>query len=416
LGRVAAGTWFAWSPDGSRLAFVVGHVLQVGTTAGRVLLRKRLSDVWAYLLWNGNSRVVGYGYCGCRVKSVDVRTGRISAASNRFALQTSADGRHAVLTAPSGAGFAIEVAPTAGGAARTYAHAPGCDQDGQWHADATSFQFVPGSRSLVVNSYCQPLADLYSVSAGGGTPNRITSSRSDHSAPALSPDGSQIAYSLDQCSPQGCVLSSSGIDVLNVDGRGERVLTSNPDCAPPTYGPFGPPAIGDFTPAWSPNGKTILFSRRVCGGDSELYTVPANGGAVHDLGIGGSQPAWGPSRIAYIAGSFIWTANPDGTDPVQIDGGHSYSPSWSPEGGLTYLKGNKNNYPSYYGNTLVVSGKQTTLPFAAAASVAWSLGSRLVVTAQKTKTAPFDVYSVNPDGSGPIQLTRNYGAADASWR
>jgi hypothetical protein len=36
--------------------------------------------------------------------------------------------------------------------------------------------------------------------------------------------------------------------------------------------------------------------------------------------------------------------------------------------------------------------------------------------AQKTKTAPFDVYSVNPDGSGPIQLTRNYGADGASRR
>jgi Tol biopolymer transport system component len=422
LGRLApeqavTGTWFAWSPDGSRLAFVVGHVLQVRTTAGRVLLRKRLSDVWAYLLWNGNNRVVGYGVCGCRVKKVDLRTGKTSASSNRFALQTSADGGRAVLTAPSGTDFAIQVARTAGGAAKTYAHVPGCDQNGQWNADATSFQFVPRSRSLVFNSYCQPLADLYSVSAGGGTPNRITSSRSDHSAPALSPDGSEIAYSFDPCSPHGCVYSSSGIRVLSVDGSGEHVLTTNADCPPPTYGPFETPAIGDFTPAWSPGGKTILFSRRVCGGDPELFTVAASGGAVHDLGIGGGQPAWGPSRIAYIVGSFIWTANPDGSNPVKIDGGLSYSPAWSPDGRLTYLKGNKNNYRGYYGNTLVVSGKQTTLPFASVSSVAWSTdGSRLVVTAQQTTTAPFDVYSVNPDGSEPVRLTQNYGADGASWR
>jgi Tol biopolymer transport system component len=414
--QAVTGVWFAWSPDGSRLAFVVGHLLQVRTTTGRVLLQKRLPDVWAYLLWNGNSRVAGFGLCGCRVKSVDIRTGKLSVASDRFALQTSADGRRAVLTAPSGADFAIQVAPTAGGAAKTYAHVPGCDQNGQWHANATSFQFVPGSRSVVFNSYCQPTADLYTVSAAGGTVNRITSPRSDHSAPALSPDGSEIAYSLDQCSPQGCILSSSGIHIVNVDGSGDRVLTSNPDCPPPTYGPFETPAIGDFTPAWSPDGMTIVFSRRSCGGGSELYTVPASGGAVHDLGIGGSQPAWGPSRIAYIVGSFIWTANPDGSNPVRLDGGLSYSPTWAPDGRLTYLKGNRNNFSGYHGNTLVVAGKQTTLPFAAVASASWSPGSRLVVTAQKTATAPFDVYSVNPDGSDPIRLTQNYGADGASWR
>jgi Tol biopolymer transport system component len=347
---------------------------------------------------------------------VNIRTGKVSSASDRFALQTSADGRHAILTAPSGADFAIRVAPTAGGAAKSYAHVPGCDQNGQWHANATSFQFVPGSRSLVFNSYCQPTADLYTVAAGGGTVNRITNPRSDHSAPALSPDGSEIAYSFDPCSPHGCFYSSSGIRVLNVDGSGERVLTSNPDCAPPTYGPLGPPAIGDFTPAWSPDGTKILFSRLRCGGSaSELYTIPANGRAVHDLGIAGTQPTWGPSRIAYIVGSFIWTANPDGTNPVQIDGGLPYSPMWSADGRLTYLRGNKNNALGYYGNTLVVSGKQTTLPFAAVASVAWSRdGTRLVVTAQKTVTAPFDVYSVNPDGSDPVQLTQNYGVDGAS--
>src|SRR5262249_26969599 len=107
----------------------------------------------------------------------------------------------------------------------------------------------------------------------------------------------------------------------------------------------------------------------------------------------------------------------DGTNPVQIDGGPAYSPAWSPDGRLAYLKRNRHgSYPDYYGNTLVVSGTQTTLPFAAVSSVAWSRdGTRLVVTAQKTKTAPFDVYSIKTDGSESIQLTKNYGVSSASW-
>lgn len=421
LGRLTpeqaiVGTWLTWSPDGSRLAFVSGRTFQVRTTTGRVLLRKRLRDDWAYLVWDGNRHVVGYGSCGCRVKSIDIRTGKVSPASVRFVRQTSTNGKLAILTSPSGAGFAIQVARTAGGPPKTYAPLPGCDQDGGWLADASSFKFVPGSRSLVYGSACwQPTGDLYSVPASGGAAHQITSSRSDHSVPALSPEGSEIAYSWNKCSPHGCRGGSYGIRVLNVDGDGERELTNTAECPPPSYGPIEQRASGDFAPAWSPGGATIVFSRLSCVAGPELYTVPASGGAVHDLGIVGSQPAWGPSRIAYTVGTGVWTANPDGTHPVQIDGGFSYSPAWSPDGRLAYLKG-KRGYPDNYGNTLVVGSTRTTLPFETVSNLAWSPdGTRLVVTAQKTTTAPFDVYTVEPDGTDPIRLTTNFGASDASW-
>lgn len=419
--QAIAGTWFAWSPDGSRLAFVSGRAFQVRTATGRVLVRKRVPKDWAFLVWDGNSRVVGFGDCGCRAEGIDIRTGKMSPASNRFAQPTSPNGKLAVLTPPRGAGFAIQVAWTAGGPPRTYAHVPGCSEVG-WHADASFLQLVPGNRSLVYGSYCpQPTSDLYSVPPGGGAAHRITSSRADHSAPALSPDGSKIAYSWNQCS-HGCRSGSYGIRVLNVDGSGERVLT-NPAACRPTF-TFPPPAQGDLTPTWSPDGTTILFSR-VCGAAAELYAIPANGGdAVHDLGIAGSQPAWGPSRIAYVgAGQSlpdegVWTVKPDGTDPIHVTGGLlSYSPAWSPDGRLAYLQGTRPYSPASYGNTLVVGSTKTTLPFAAVSSLGWSpAGTRLVVTAQKTKTAPFDVYSIEPDGSNPIKLTQNYGALSVSGR
>jgi Tol biopolymer transport system component len=45
--------------------------------------------------------------------------------------------------------------------------------------------------------------------------------------------------------------------------------------------------------------------------------------------------------------------------------------------------------------------------------------TRFVVTARTTSggAAPFDVYTVNIDGSKPKQLTQNYDALDlAGWR
>jgi len=50
-------------------------------------------------------------------------------------------------------------------------------------------------------------------------------------------------------------------------------------------------------------------------------------------------------------------------------------------------------------------------------ALAWSPdGTRLVVTARATATAPVDVYTVNPNGSDPIRLTQNYDAGGVTWR
>lgn len=408
-----------WSPDGSRLALVSGRAFQVRTTTGRLLLRKRAPQDFGWLSWDGDGRVVlaGYGRCGCHARSVDVRTGRTSPASDRFTHPTSPDGKLAVLQAPSGAGFAIQVARTAGGSPHTYTHVPGCNRGGSLSADAGQFQFVPGSRSIVYTSDCwSPPDDLYSVPADGGAVRQITKPGSDQSQPALSPDGSKAAYSAAPCANSASSLCAAPADirVLGLDGSGERVVTNPPACTayPKTF------PNGDFAPAWSPDGTTILFSRQSCGSDvlGELVTVPASGGPVHDLGIAGSQPAWGPSRIAYtvVAGQTaadlgLWTANPDGTDPVRVaDAG--YSPAWSPDGRLAYLTHSKRG-------TLVVGSTQLTLPFASVSSVSWSPdGTRLVVAARRAGTAASDVYTVNPDGTDPVRLTTNYDASTVSGR
>jgi Tol biopolymer transport system component len=395
--------WATWSPDGSRVALASKRALQIRTATGRVLLQRKFPHDywWNHVGWDGDGRVVlaGYGSCRCHVRSVDILTGKTSRASHRWAAQTSADGRLAVLRTPSGDGFDIQVARTAGGRPRTYLHTPRCG-GGQ-------FGFVPASRSLLYTSNCwEPPHGLYSVPAGGGAAHQITKPGSDNWQPALSPDGGDVAYSLASSAP-------SDIRVLNVDGSGERTLTEPPACT-------GLPKVspnGDFEPSWSPDGTTILFSRQSCGnhGLGELYTVSANGGAVHDLGLAGSNPVWGPSRIAYDVGAGstaaalgVWTANPDGTDPVRVDSS-GYSPAWSPDGQLAYLKATK--HP-----TLVVGSTQTTLPFAYVASVAWAAnGTRLVVTALEAGTAAFDVYTINPDGTDPVRLTEDYGASGASW-
>jgi Tol biopolymer transport system component len=399
-GEVSGGP--AWSPNGSLLAAIVAHKLEVLTRTGGVVLRKPLSGNHG-LVWNGDTRVVlgAYGSCQCQAKSLDIRTGKISAASDLWFAPLSADRKQAIEARKSGSQFAVDVAPTAGGAPKTYAHVPGCYSDMALGPAVDSLQFVGRSRSLLYASLCyEPFSQLYTVAPGGGTPRELTGAVPYAVEPALSPDGSHIAYSWARLTGLSCGGCPSQIRVVNADGTGEHTLTTPPDC---TY---------DVSPTWSPDGTTILYSQSDCNTAPELYTISAAGGTAHDLHVAGASPASGPSRIAYVDRSKspgIWTANPDGSDPVRV-ATSGVSPAWSADGRLAYLTGKQ-------GTTVVVGSSQVTLPFAQVTSLAWSPdGTRFVVTARKNDAPALDVYTVKTDGSDPVRLTTNYDASGASWR
>ena len=85
-----------------------------------------------------------------------------------------------------------------------------------------------------------------------------------------------------------------GLYVVNADGSGRRELTR----------------AKYSTPAWSPDGRTLVFAR-----SGQLYIVNADGSGEQNLtkGSGGAAaPAWSPdgSRIAFLryqGTRFAWT-------------------------------------------------------------------------------------------------------------
>lgn len=100
---------------------------------------------------------------------------------------------------------------------------------------------------------------LYSVSANGGTPRRLTPVGQFASDAVWSPDGSQIAYS--------AVTERQNFDVyvMGADGSDPRRLTED--------------AGWDAPVGWSPDGLTVLI-RTQRGGSWDVATVPAAGGPV----------------------------------------------------------------------------------------------------------------------------------------
>ena len=392
-GQVTGGP--AWSPNGQLLAVIAGGWLVVRTPSGEgVLVHQRLGTFPHALAWDGNDRVVvgGYGSCACQAKSVDVNTGKSSPASSRWFAPLSANRKLAALTPKSGSGYAIQVAPPAGGAGTTYSHIPAGYDDGPV-APVQALQFAGLTRSLVYASYNpEPFSNLYSVAPTGGTPRQLAV-KPYATSPSLSPDGSKIAYVWAPYTGMTCKGCASQIRVANADGSGTHILTTPQDC---TF---------DSSPTWSPDGNTIVFSEDACDSPGELFTVPSGGGSRHDLRLAGINPAWGPAKIAYEGTGGIWTANPDGSNPTKVGAGHD--PAWSSTGMLAYLTGSSG---------VTVGQSHVNLPFASVASLAWSPdGTHLVVTARKTKNSIPDVYTVKTDGTDPVRLTTNYDASGASW-
>jgi len=121
------------------------------------------------------------------------------------------------------------------------------------------------------------LNSLYEVDADGGEPRRLTGDDEDATMPVFSPDGSLLAY---RHAPEDGTYPHHGqIAVMNADGSGRRILTASLDrqCTP-----F--PLIRE--PAW--DGDRIVF-RVEDGGNVHLYSVAADGSGEPELLVGGER-------------------------------------------------------------------------------------------------------------------------------
>jgi Tol biopolymer transport system component len=164
---------------------------------------------------------------------------------------------------------------------------------------------------------------LYVIDAKGGTPHLIAKSYGAWllGAPAWSPDGSRIAYTVYlEGGPEGLTYQ---IWTVNPDGTDPRPLVDLGECG-------GGGCSGGL--AWSPDGSTLTFHSRRASlvgtvAIQRIYSVRADGSGLHRINEHGFQPAWSPdgSRIAYLrdygfAEVGLYTMAVDGSDVRQVEG------------------------------------------------------------------------------------------------
>ena len=139
---------------------------------------------------------------------------------------------------------------------------------------ATAPSYAPDGGRIVFESDRSGTQQLYVMPASGGEPQRISFGDGRYGTPVWSPRGDMIAFTK---SHQG----RFHIGVMRTDGSEERLLTAS---------------FLDEGPTWAPNGRVIMFTREVAGGNPSLYTVDISGRNLRrlPLDMSASDPAWSP--------------------------------------------------------------------------------------------------------------------------
>ncbi len=194
----------------------------------------------------------------------------------------------------------------------------------------------PDGRSFVYAKETTPgNLDIYLQRVGGQSVTNLTAdSQESDMQPRFSPDGEYIAFQSNR--------DGGGIFVMGATGESVRRLTR-----------FG------FNPAWSPDGREIVFATESVEtdprdrlGDSGLWIVGLDVGEPRLAFEGDAvHPDWSPNgfRIAYwaIAGGQrdIWTITSAGEEPVPVteDAEVDWNPVWSPDGRFLYFSSDRSS-------------------------------------------------------------------------
>ncbi len=184
--------------------------------------------------------------------------------------------------------------------------------------------------TVVFTSYRDGHGQLYAVAATGrGTARRLTNTEFNETQPALSPDGTKIAYLTD----------SSGVPKLwlcAADGSWRRPLTAG----------FGFAGSVEASPSWAPGSDRLVFVS-TAGGTAGLYIMDVAGGTPTPLVVDTSanvEPTWSPDgRLVAFASDRVGLTNIFTVDvvtlqirPLTADVATAGQPTWLTDGRLVY--------------------------------------------------------------------------------
>jgi hypothetical protein len=263
--------------------------------------------------------------------------------------------------------------------------------------------------------------DLYALEGGRDVPRRLTRTARDERSPAVSPDGTTIAYVVGR-------EPDRDIWLMDADGGRQRRLTSDP--------------ADDMDPAWSEDGRSLAFASSRTG-FYDIYEIRDRGSGLDERNARNLTdrpalehfPEWAPSgrRLAIASNHFGGNRNIvgiDADDPSVLlartsTSAFDFQPSWAPDGRSIafYRRPYCLTCPATRGPAdLWVMGARGERPRRLTSTPArdeiepdWAPDGRAIVYAGGSAGSR-EIFLISPDGRLRRQLTRGWAdAVEPAW-
>ena len=247
--------------------------------------------------------------------------------------------------------------------------------------------------------------EIWMMDYDGAGQEQITHLNTLSLTPAISVDGTQIAFTTYQKNnPDIMILSlltKTPLSFLNRKGL-------------------------NTTPTWSPDGTKLAFTSSVTG-DPEIYLGDVRGGSAKRLtyvrGVD-IQPAWNPktgAQIAFVSDRsghpMIYMMDSEGANVTQLvrGGTQALDPAWSPNGRLLAFTWNQDGqYDIYLMDVATHEIVQLTKDSGRNEHPSWSPDNRHIVF-QSNRSGGSQIWTMIADGSKPRRLTFQGENTEPVW-
>jgi len=253
-----------WSPDGKTIAFSSDYnqqlnTLRIWTVPSKGGKAKLLTDGGWFHIWSRDGKMIAF-----------------------------------VANAHSPV---ISIVPAGGGEPKELVSIDGEIDHLDWSPDGKKIVFsyvIPPKTYANVSEYLKErISGISIIPATGGKPTKLIPAEKKglwYHSPRWSPSGRKIAfiiYDQNEWVEGGKKEEGlNGIWTIDAEGGEPKLIAKR---------------FGEYALCWSPDGKKIIFEKRIKGMDFELYKVPAEGGEHEKMNIKGRSAAYSPDgkKIAF---------------------------------------------------------------------------------------------------------------------
>lgn len=242
--------------------------------------------------------------------------------------------------------------------------------------------------------------EIWAMDHDGANQRQITKYRSISTTPAVSSDGTRVAFTT-------YARSQPAIEIFSLE-----TLRKLPF--------FNQNASMNATPSFSPDGRQIVFSSTFAGGYAQIYIADSNGSNLRRLTHTRAvevEPKMNPktgSELVFVSGRSgpqqIYRMNIEGTDIVRLtDGtGEASNPAWHPDGqhmAFAWTRGfEPGNFNIFLMNVATREYVQLTHGAGRNENPTWAPDGRHIVFASK-RGGRTNIYTMLADGTQVKQLT-----------